>query len=287
MCSFSICTNFSCKTTCTTLLRSSVTVHVSLVTVRFCLPVPASYCQLYAGILSLVSMVFFPSFSHALVSVHVVITWCFPLCKHESANTKVHENVTGNRTPQIPAFEFEPFSAQVIYSEDSPHKLLPQLRRTAVFLGPWHVYKMATTVVWRLAASAVFAPFFHQLFPEAAFPWSPRLLVSSRILTLLRLAFPHVRDMLEKKISGLSADNNFRVIRTHALNLYFLLSWLIPKVSVHVTKFNTSAILHSLNLVPAVTKFSARVVFVRSMTSVAQFEPLTPRGFSTSTSTCS
>lgn len=100
------------------------------------------------------------------------------------------------------------------------------MKRTAPILGTWHLYKIASVAVWRIAGSAVFGPFFHELFPNAAFSASPRLAVVSRILTLFRLAYPSVRDDLLQLVK----ERRGKASLQHAKNLLFLMEWMIPKV---------------------------------------------------------
>ena len=96
-----------------------------------------------------------------------------------------------------------------------------------VALGTWHVYKMATVLVWRLAAADFIAPLFHVLFPRAPFKESPRLSVAARILSLIRLAYPSFKKELTEAIQTTPKSTSEY---NHLLNLQYLCEWLIPKV---------------------------------------------------------
>lgn len=100
-------------------------------------------------------------------------------------------------------------------------------KSTFCYLGIWHVYKMATTCVWRLAGQHFLAPLFHVFFPNNKFPTSPRLVLSSRILSLIRLAYPFFRVQLERALAkeALSPKQ-----KGHLTNLQLLCEWFIPKV---------------------------------------------------------
>ena len=100
-------------------------------------------------------------------------------------------------------------------------------RSTFCYLGTWHVYKMATTCVWRLFGADFIAPLFHQFFPNSKFPVSPRLVLSSRILSLIRLSYPTFRPHL---LSALAKEALTDKQKAHLLNLQQLCEWFIPKV---------------------------------------------------------
>ena len=87
-----------------------------------------------------------------------------------------------------------------------------------------------STCVWRLFAPDFIAPLFHTLFPNARFPIDPRLILSSRILSLLRLAYPSIKKLLDRALSkpGLAGRE-----KIHLLNLQLLFEYYIPKVFYH------------------------------------------------------
>ena len=98
---------------------------------------------------------------------------------------------------------------------------------SCIVLGNWHVYKMATTLLWRLAGADFIAPFFHSLFPRAAFRSNPRLTIAARILSLIRLAYPSFKEDLHDAIQTATKTSSQYI---HLLNLQYLCEWLIPKV---------------------------------------------------------
>ena len=100
-------------------------------------------------------------------------------------------------------------------------------KSTFCYLGSWHVYKMATTCVWRLAAADFIAPLFHQMFPNSTFPLSPRLVLSSRIFSLIRLAHPSFRPKLLEALAKKALSDKQKA---HLTNLHMLCEWFIPKV---------------------------------------------------------
>ena len=100
-------------------------------------------------------------------------------------------------------------------------------KSTFCFLGMWHVYKMATTCVWRLAGADFMAPLFHQFFPNSKFPVSPRLVLSSRIFSLIRLAYPSFRPQLQEALAKEALSDKQKA---HLNNLQLLCEWFIPKV---------------------------------------------------------
>ena len=61
-----------------------------------------------------------------------------------------------------------------------------------VFLGKWHPYKQANTVVWNHWASRFLAPFFHYMVPGSNFFASARLVTISTFITYIRLAMPEI-----------------------------------------------------------------------------------------------
>jgi hypothetical protein len=100
-------------------------------------------------------------------------------------------------------------------------------KSTFCYLGIWHIYKMATTCVWRLAGPDFLAPLFHQFFPNSKFPSSPRLVLSSRILSLVRLAYPSFRQELKAALAKEALSDKQK---GHLTNLQLLCEWFIPKV---------------------------------------------------------
>ena len=96
-----------------------------------------------------------------------------------------------------------------------------------VLLGNWHLMKMVNICIWRLYAADFIAPLFHMLFPNAKFPWSPRMILVSRIFSLIRLTYPSWRAELETALQkeGLDATQ-----KAHMMNLRDLCQWWIPKV---------------------------------------------------------
>lgn len=100
-------------------------------------------------------------------------------------------------------------------------------RSTIVLLGSWHIYKMATTCVWRLAGPDFIGPLFHQMFPTSKYPTNPRLVLATRILSLIRLAYPSFKPEVE---SALGREAKSRFEKAHLANLRDLCEWFIPKV---------------------------------------------------------
>lgn len=98
---------------------------------------------------------------------------------------------------------------------------------TFCFLGAWHVQKMASTCVWRMAAADFIAPLFHEFFPNSPFPWAPRLVLSTRIFSLIRLSYPTFRAELK---AALAKEALSPIQRGHLKNLHALCEWFIPKV---------------------------------------------------------
>src|SRR5271156_4294095 len=94
-------------------------------------------------------------------------------------------------------------------------------------LGNWHVIKMAQTCIWRLAGPAFLAPLFHTLFPKCWYPHTPRHSFASRMLTLVRLSYPHWKAELQTALLILLPGST----RNHAQNLHFLCEFFIPTVS--------------------------------------------------------
>lgn len=102
-------------------------------------------------------------------------------------------------------------------------------KATFCFLGTWHVYKMASTCVWRMAAADFIAPLFHQFFPGVPFPWTPRLVLSSRVFSLIRLSYPNFKRSLDMALAKEALTD---IQRGHLLNLRSICEWFIPKVSI-------------------------------------------------------
>ena len=102
-------------------------------------------------------------------------------------------------------------------------------KNTFCFLGTWHVFKMASTCVWRMAGPDFIAPLFHDFFPTSPFPWAPRLVLSTRIFSLIRLAYPSFRQQLNAALEKEALTN---IQKSHLLNLRSLCEWLIPKVCI-------------------------------------------------------
>lgn len=99
---------------------------------------------------------------------------------------------------------------------------------TAFFLGHWHIYKMASIALWRLAGAELTGPLFHNMFPSMQWFPSPSLSIVARMLSLLRLAYPQVRDDLLKLHSQHIANETRK---QHISNLVYFFEWLLPKVS--------------------------------------------------------
>ncbi len=94
-------------------------------------------------------------------------------------------------------------------------------------MGSWHIYKMASIQVWRLAASSFIGPFFHRLFPGAKLSNSPRLVICTRLLSLVRLAYPKFKAELEEGLRGELRLEDKAVLQ----NLKDLCEYFIPWVS--------------------------------------------------------
>lgn len=102
-------------------------------------------------------------------------------------------------------------------------------KNTFCYLGTWHIYKMASTCVWRMFGADFIAPLFHDFFPKTLFPWNPRLVLSTRIFSLIRLTYPTFRNELKE---ALEKEALPEVERIHLVNLRSLCEWFIPRVSV-------------------------------------------------------
>lgn len=100
-------------------------------------------------------------------------------------------------------------------------------KSTIVLLGSWHVYKMATTCIWRLAGPDFLGPLFHQMFPNSKYPSNPRLILASRILSMVRLAYPSFKPELK---AAMEREGKTRFEKAHLRNLHDLCEWFIPKV---------------------------------------------------------
>jgi hypothetical protein len=103
-------------------------------------------------------------------------------------------------------------------------------KSTFCYLGTWHIYKMASTCVWRMAGADFLAPLFHQFFPSTSYPWTPRLVLSTRILSLIRLSYPNFRQQLD---DALKKEALTDIQSIHLRNLRSLCEWFIPKVSLN------------------------------------------------------
>ena len=90
-----------------------------------------------------------------------------------------------------------------------------------------HIYKMATTCVWRLFGADFLGPLFHQMFPNSKYPNNPRLVLAARILSMVRLAYPRFKPELDQAIAR---EAKSRHEKAHLQNLKDLCEWFIPKV---------------------------------------------------------
>lgn len=100
-------------------------------------------------------------------------------------------------------------------------------KKTFCYLGTWHVSKMASTCVWRMYGADFLAPLFHDFFPTSPFPWSPRMVLSTRMFSLIRLAYPDFRYQLD---FALNRPALTETQRKHLVNIRSLCEWFIPKV---------------------------------------------------------
>ena len=90
---------------------------------------------------------------------------------------------------------------------------------------------MVSILIWRLAGAELTGPLFHALFPGTAWFATPSLLVVSRMLSLMRLAYPKVREDLKKVVDNPMIKG---ISRKHAENMWFYMEWLLPKVRNHI-----------------------------------------------------
>lgn len=93
-------------------------------------------------------------------------------------------------------------------------------------LGSWHVLKMANICVWRMALSTFTGPLFHFLFPHAKIKFTPRLIAVTRILSLIRLSYPHFKESLAEHLHNETKADRRQYLR----NLQDLCEFFIPAV---------------------------------------------------------
>lgn len=143
---------------------------------------------------------------------------------------------------------------------------------TFCYLGSWHVYKMATTCVWRMAAADFIAPLFHQFFPNSTFPLTPRLVLSSRIFSLIRLAYPFFRVSLTEALAKEALSDKQR---NHLTNLQLLCEWFIPKVRIVLLVlflfFHTGRSLLQRLASPITCQLADRFMFILDFSSKSPF----------------
>ena len=95
-------------------------------------------------------------------------------------------------------------------------------------LGLWHLLVHAQLCLWRAAASWLFAPPFHQLYPSSRFNIKPTHKFLTWFLSMVRLIWPEIKPMLLEAFNSAAMD--FSSI-TLLNNLEKVCSYFIPKVT--------------------------------------------------------
>ena len=115
----------------------------------------------------------------------------------------------------------------------------------------WHAYSYAHVALWSAFRKTFLADAFWAVFPTQRLLRRPSLVLSSTLITWIRLAFPRFRDYLIAKITelrytmldfdvnlvtnlerGIATTKNspFRAKYIHLLNLHTLLEFCIPVI---------------------------------------------------------
>lgn len=101
-----------------------------------------------------------------------------------------------------------------------------------VALGLWHIYKQAQLVVWSYCASFFFGPLFHALFPGQTFNWRPKHKWLTWMLSLVRLAWGHVKADFNRVWNTVAIDD---ISKRYMQNLFLLCEYFLPVV---ITNFS-------------------------------------------------
>jgi hypothetical protein len=102
-------------------------------------------------------------------------------------------------------------------------------RYMVVLMGVWHPYKAASTLLWKAMSHTLFGPFYHHIVPEHKFQRTARHVQITYFFTLLRLAYPHIRQALEDALQDEAVDD---IHKAHLRNLKLVLCNYIPVVCV-------------------------------------------------------
>ena len=116
------------------------------------------------------------------------------------------------------------------------------LRQNAsIWLAPWHNYKHAVELVWKQFANFLFAPLFHELYPNNKFiikypsPQEPTM-----FLLLLAKSYPKFKLPLNAAIARLKATKPAGYFKKLAMlqDLQMLVEFAIPTVRVPTFTFS-------------------------------------------------
>lgn len=91
----------------------------------------------------------------------------------------------------------------------------------------WHCYKQASWLIFKAGYRYYYGPLLHHLFPNLALITKPCLAHVTTVLTLMRLAYPSLRNLLEEKLQSETVGQNGRAVLQ---NLQYTMEFLIPTV---------------------------------------------------------
>ena len=126
---------------------------------------------------------------------------------------------------------FNIHSIQICYDASDGGKMLRQ--NASIWLAPWHNYKHAVELVWKQYANMLFAPLFHNLYPQNKFiikypsPQEPTM-----FMLFVAKAYPMFKPQLVGSIDRLKAGhlvaNHKRLAALRDIQI--LCEFLIPAV---------------------------------------------------------
>lgn len=95
-------------------------------------------------------------------------------------------------------------------------------------LGLWHNYKQMMTKVYSKFSGFLFAPLYHHTNPGCKFYIKPKYLETIAMqFSLIRLAYPHFKDQLEK---ALDHPRTTKLSKSHLRYLRSIIEFIIPAV---------------------------------------------------------
>jgi hypothetical protein len=113
-------------------------------------------------------------------------------------------------------------------------------KRLVLFLGTWHIFKVAAEVLWRSYLNTFIGPSFHQLFPQATILKKPKLSHIIHFFCLLMLSYNiwgalvnvAIKKLQQKMDTEQDEEEKERIqlYLTHTINLKYLFSYFIPMV---------------------------------------------------------